>query len=496
MNDFKMCDLFMVLCLNLTLLMFHILIIIGSSSDLCAYVAAFSSEVGTRGGNSISTSESTDASSLLGSVYLSCGDTKLSEELNSSSSSVFRSSSDLCKVGDSPLPTSVHLCSSGIFSPSPSIESPQVEALPVHHTLPAFDDEFWISNSGYGSLPTRSQKRAVGNACSRTASVRWRIGDRPFIGSTLQEEGDESDDCLSPTGNQAKGTNLSVPYSATSPEENFFATNCVPQKLKDKKSTSVPNLIKLKIQNSPFVTRRLLSVPPCSKQRLIGIAETDLHVSIVHDPRNMTKQLRQEISNHVTTEDLHRRSDDPQLIGLRQLCSDFRYGCIQEILKQHRRSIEFKMTSDESGLQTWQKKKKSGLQLSKRFGSLRKRLNKNPTTIDVDDLCRYETENTAKTCRSISIDVTGLDRQLSQENWSDNQSRHSPNCVFDSCRDTKESRVADSEVTDGLRKLTTSEETLASRKVVSSSENSTEPPSAGCDAEDQCNSTTDEVTRL
>lgn len=457
------------------------------------YLFKFYSGFGASGGDSVNVSESVDTSSVFGSFYFGGGDTKHNDR-NTSSSSVFQSTSDICQVHDSPAITSLDLCSNGIYYGSKhSINSPQTE--PLHNILPSYNDAFWNSNFGYASLPVRSKKQASKSAAVvRTASVRRNIANRQFVGSVLHEESDEPNNFSPTSDNQVENTKLPILYPANSSKEISSTANFVTPKLKDKRSTSVASLIKLKIQNSPFMPRRLLPVQTNARQNLMKNHETDLQVPIVRDPRNMTKQLRQEISNYVITEDLGRRPDDPQLLGLQQLCDDFRYVCIQQSLKQRRKSIELKITFDPNSIETQQKK--TAFQPSKPYWSVGNRSVKMLTGLDHDDHGRHlhelscENESAEKISKLVNVDPNDQNRQRKGRC---DQRQQLPKYISDSSHHTKESCVMDVEAVDGCRNPMTPGKS-ARKKMVYWVETSTEIPLA-CNTNQGIN-TTDEVTRL
>lgn len=452
---------------------------------LLIYLFTFSSEFGARSGDSINASESAETSSIFGSFYFGCGDAKL-DDRNASSSSVFQSTSDICQVLDSSGITSLDLCSSGIYYGSKnSIDSPQTETL--HNILPSYGDEFWNSDFGYKSLPIRSKKQATKSAAVvRTASVRRNVAGHRFVGSVLHEESDERNNFSLTSDNQVENANLPVLHPTNSSKEISSTANFVTPKLKDKRSTSVANLIKLKIQNSPFMPRRLLPVQTNTRQNLMRNHETDLQVPIVRDPRNMTKQLRQEISNYVITEDLGRRPDDPQLLGLQQLCDDFRYICMQESLKQHRKSIELKISFDPNSRET--QRKKTAFQPSKPYGSVGNRSVKMLTDLSrgrhLHELSCGENESAEKISKLVNVDPKGRCDQRRQQ---------LPEYMSDSSHHTKGSCGKEVEAVDGCRNPMTPGKSTH-KKMVSWAEVSTEFPLA-CNM-DQGVNTTDEVTRL
>lgn len=439
---------------------------------------------GAHSGDSINVSESTETSSVFGSFYFGCGGTKL-DDGNTSSSSVFQSTSDICQVLDSAGVTSLDLCSSGIYYGSKnSIDSPQTETR--HDILPSYGDEFWNSDFGYKSLPIRSKKQVTKSAAVvRTASVRRNVANHRFVGSVLHEESDGPNNFSPTSDSRVENTDLPVLYPANSSKEISSTANFVSPKLKDKRSTSVANLIKLKIQNSPFMPRRLFPVQTNARQNLTRNRETDLQVPIVRDPRNMTKQLRQEISNYVITEDLGRRPDDPQLLGLQQLCDDFRYICIQESLKQRRKSIELKISFDPNSRET--QRKMAAFQPSKPYGSVGNRSAKMLTDLDrgrhLHELSCGENESAEKISKLVNVDPKGRCDQRQQL----------PEYMSDSSHRTMGSCVKEVEAVDGCRNPMTPGKSRH-KKMVSWAEVSTEFPLA-CNM-DQGVNTADEVTRL
>lgn len=312
----------------------------------------------------MSFAELSDISGSLGSTYFDCESLELNEHLTSTSS-VFCSSRDLClsdrslgvasplepphgtTMSRSPGVVSIGSPLSPPHGAAPSL-SPVISPTGPHTSaLPPPDDAFWSSSEfNYGSLPTRSRKRSFLSNRSystpkepgtQSLAFRDRI-DHILVSPTLFEEGDESQEVRNIVEKKPENKNLTVGRSKLSPAEYPSSpTNSMPAKTLSKVSASVPNLIKLKGISSPFLPRRSKNSLSRSNSKAKEDAG-DLHVG--RDPRVMTKQMREQISNYVMTEDLCRRPDDPQLLGLKQLCSDFRDSCFQQNLAQRRKSIE------------------------------------------------------------------------------------------------------------------------------------------------------------
>lgn len=336
----------------------------------CVYLCEFfCAEVGAFGGieECMSFAEMSDMSGSLGSTYFDCESIELAEQMISTPS-VFSSSRDLCLSDRSPgvasLDSPLELSHSPAMARSPDVRSigrphstsPSLSpdygsvvtpAGPHLSALPPPDDAFWNSSEfNYGSLPTRSRKRSflsnrsystAQDQGTRSLAFRHRI-DHILVNSTLFEEGDESQEVRNVVEKKSENKkNLSAFGPKLSPADYPSPTDSTAAKTLSKISASVPNLIKLKGIGSPFLPRRSKNSFLRSNSKVKEEAG-DLHVG--RDPRVMTKQMREQISNYVMTEDLCRKHDDPQLLGLKQLCNDFRDSCFQHNLKQRRKSIE------------------------------------------------------------------------------------------------------------------------------------------------------------
>lgn len=339
---------------------------------MCICENFFCAEVGAFGGieECMSFAEMSDMSGSLGSTYFDCESIELAEQMMSTPS-VFSSSRDLRLSDRSPGVASLDSPLEPSHSPAMA-RSPDVRSVGLPHSaapslspdygsvvspsgphlsaLPPPDDAFWSSSEfNYGSLPTRSRKRSFLSNRSysspkdpgtQSLAFRHRI-DHILVSSTLFEEGDESQEVRNVVEKKSENNkNLAAFGPKLSPADYPSPTNSTAAKTLSKISASVPNLIKLKGIGSPFLPRRSKNSFMRSNSKVKEDAG-DLHVG--RDPRVMTKQMREQISNYVMTEDLCRKHDDPQLLGLKQLCNDFRDSCFQQNLKQRRKSIELMM---------------------------------------------------------------------------------------------------------------------------------------------------------